>query len=58
MPEESHAKVLEVREIIKPISLKGKPEMDKVGQAVHAVIAAEIIHPGSKIHQGYCIEDN
>jgi ATP-dependent exoDNAse (exonuclease V) beta subunit len=48
IPEESHAKVLEVREIFKPISLKGKPEMDKVGQAVHAVIAAEIIHPGSK----------
>jgi len=48
MPGESFAKVLATREIFKPITLKGKPEMDKVGQALHAIIAQEIIHPGSK----------
>jgi len=48
MPEERHAKVLEVRKTFNPIALKGKPEMDKVGQALHAVIAVEIIHPGNK----------
>jgi len=47
MPEEGHAKVLEAREISKPVTLKGKPEMDKVGQALHAVIAAKIIQPDS-----------
>ncbi len=48
VPEAENASVIDIQVIGKRINIKGAPEMDLVGQALHSVIAVEIIYPGNK----------
>ncbi|MFC1812864.1 UvrD-helicase domain-containing protein [Thermodesulfobacteriota bacterium] len=46
MSEAERASVVETKAIGKRIAIKGTPEMELVGNALHGIIAAEIVNPG------------